>query len=267
MTAPVFLGGLPRAGSTLLSGLLQQHPSIDVTPTGWALEALDGMRQGYSTSQQRAAWLDQEDAERRFLGAARGLLAGYGATVEKTRGAIPQRQLLRRVLGNDFRVIAPVRDLCGILASMERRYRQQPERHPGPAQGTTDGRVREWMGQGSAPLGQPAHALYEAVSQRDTAGILFIRYEDLLADPMGQLRAIYDWCGWTWRPEHHDPENVPTQTREHDAVHGLYGDHTLTSSAVRQRNDRPEDVLGEGLCQEVRQNNQWFYGTFYADAD
>lgn len=266
------LGGLPRSGSTLLSALLRQNPDIEVTPTGFLINLVMGCLNQWTHSATRQAWLDQDEAKQRLHNALRGACEGYlesgkMVTIEKTRGMFQYLELLQEVFGNDFRIIACVRDLRGILASMEKLYRSHPE-YFGFGAGTSVGeRVEKWLSPDQAPLGDQASLLRDAF-QRGVVDprVVPVRFEDLVTDPEQELRRIYkEALGQDYPQDIHRFDHVQDENREHDAVHGLFGDHEIQDGPVSYPRDDWEEVLGKTISDLVVQNNQWFYQTFYPE--
>ncbi|HKJ77127.1 MAG TPA: sulfotransferase [Gammaproteobacteria bacterium] len=265
----VILGGLPRSGSTLLSALLRQNPDIDVTPTGFLLGMLEGMRNQWTASDPRKAWRDQDEAQARLHAAMRGAVAGYlGAArigIEKSRGAFALIELLQEVVGEPPKIIAPVRDLRGCLASMEKLWRANPE-HSGFGAGTNIGdRVGGWMATDAPPLGTALSQMRDAFHRGAVGNVLFVRFEDLTANPARELRRVYDYIGEPYPEGIHDFEAVADINREHDAIHGPFGDHELHQGEVRPVPEDWEEYLGPVIAQQVPDNNRWFYEDFYPE--
>src|SRR6056297_2046898 len=126
----IFLGGLPRAGSTLLCNILSQNPRFEVTPTSPLCEYVNAMTRAFSASEQRKAYLDQDKAASCFRGAIKGAIEGYFSGpvgIDKSRGWTAKADLLTKIYGQKLKVIVPIRDLRGCVASEEMRFRQNPE--------------------------------------------------------------------------------------------------------------------------------------------
>lgn len=268
MTAAI-LGGLPRSGSTLLSALLRQNPEVDVTPTGFLLGLLEGMQNQWTASEPRKAWRDQQAAKARLHramgGAIRAYLdTGHGIAVEKSRGAFAHLEALELALTEPPKIIAPVRDLRGIVASMEKLWRANPE-HAGFGAPTVGDRLTRWMSPEQPPLGTILPQLRDAFHRSVADRALFVRYEDLVADPETELRRVYAYLGHDYPEGVHRFDHVTDETREHDAVHGPFGDHELTPGPVRPAPEDWTHYLGDQIPAELVQNNTWFYHDFYPE--
>lgn len=269
--AVMILGGLPRSGSTVLSALLRQNPDIDVTSTGFLLGLIQGLQNQWTASETRKAWLDQEEAKARLHAAIRGAAESYlragtrPVGIEKSRGAFAHIETLEAALGEPPRIIAPIRDLRGCLASMEKLWRRHPE-YAGFGPGTHIGdRVGHWIAPGTPPLGTALAQIRDAFHRGVADRALFVRYENLAADPEGQLRRIYDYLGEPFPEGLHDFEHITDNNREHDAIHGPFGDHEIFRGALRAPPEDWVDYLGPAIHRQVPANNRWFYADFYPE--
>lgn len=269
MGRPVILGGLPRSGSTLLSALLRQNPVIDVTPTGFMLGLVQGMQNQWTSSDPRKSWHDQDDAKARLNWAIAGAVHGYLGTdasvaIEKTRGAFAYIETLEEALGEQPKIIAPVRDLRAIVASMEKLWRRNPE-YSGFGAPTVGDRVAKWMNPEQPPLGTILPQIKDAFHRGVADRALFTRFEDLTNNPEGELRRVYAYLGMDYPGGVHDFEEVYNEPREHDAIHGPFGDHRIEAGPVKAPPEDWEDYLGPHIPQDLIANNRWFYQDFYPE--
>lgn len=266
------IGCLPRSGSTLLSALLRQNPSIEVTPTGWMLGLVNGLSQAYTANPARIAWKDQGKAKRRFHTAIRGACSGYldtpGAalTIEKGRGWLHWFETLEAAFGEPPKIILPVRDLRGCVSSMERAYRRNPESvGVGGGAPTVQARAMQWMNPQSVPLGRAIAELRDGMHRGVVDRCLVVRYEDLAQQPLAVLSRVYNFLGYEMLPATHNIEHVEEPNREHDAVHGPIGDHVIPPGPVRHNEPDYVDVLGPEVADGIVRDNQWFYSAFYPE--
>ncbi len=59
----------------------------------------------------------------------------------------------------------------------------------------------------------------------------------------------------------HDFSKIDQITVENDAVHGIYGDHTIRNTLKMLPNDS-KDILGEFTCDWIYDNCKWFFEFF-----
>lgn len=271
-TTVSIIGGLPRAGSTLLSALLRQNSKIEVTPTGWMLALVGAMVESYTDNQARVAWRDQSEAQRRLHKAITGVCQGYldtsgkVLTIEKGRGALHWFETLEAALGAPPRLVLPVRDLRGCISSMERIYRRNPQRiTAGEGAPTVQARAQKWMHPDSIPLGRALAQLHDGIQRGVAARCLVVRYEDLTQHPLETLERVYHFLGYEMPSDVHNVEHVEQANREHDAVYGPIGDHEISPGPVKYNEANYDDVLGADVAAALVRDNQWFYQAVYPE--
>jgi sulfotransferase len=109
-------------------------------------------------------------------------------------------------------------------------------------------------------VGLALERLLEILRQGIDQKMLFIRYEDLCANPRQELDRFYTYLELPSYPGHNF-DNVEQITVEDDEVYGVFGDHTIRSK-VEPRASRGQEVLGPHLCEWIRQRYGWFYERF-----
>jgi sulfotransferase len=115
-----FLSGLPRTGSTVLGTLLSQHPDLHPTATSIVRDQLLSVKK-YNLGE--SPYYTIKDPHSPCWAMMRGML--YGAyehvteevVVEKDRGWAADISLIRRLTGEEPRIISPVRPIPEIIAS------------------------------------------------------------------------------------------------------------------------------------------------------
>lgn len=266
----VFVGGMPRAGSTLLMNLLGQNPRLGITATSGLSHLLWSLRSAFTSGQEFNAQAEQE-MNRRFRNCARGAINGWAegdqpVYIDKSRWWLQNFETLREVLGAAPKIIVPVRDLRGICASMEKLFRANslrldPTQANQNLQGlTVTGRVQLWCG--SNPIGAAAQRVRDTFA-RDVAGqLLFVRMEDLCRDPEGQLRQVYDYIDEKWHP--HRYEEIEQLTVEDDRVFGIPNLHKVWPK-IESVSEDWESILGKELSDEIRRENAWYFELFYRE--
>ncbi len=266
----IFVGGMPRAGSTLLMNLLGQNPRLGVTATSGLSHLLWNLRVAFTNAQEFQAQ-DEQEMNRRFRNCARGLITGWAegeqpVYLDKSRWWLQNWETLREVLGATPKIIVPVRDLRGICSSMEKLFRANALRVDPTQVGqnmaglSVTGRVQLWCG--SNPIGAAAQRVRDTFA-RDIAGqLLFIRMEDLCANPEKELRQVYEYIGEKWHP--HKYEDIEQLTVEDDRVFGIPNLHKVWPK-IEPVSEDWDVVLGKELSGEIRRENSWFYELFYRE--
>jgi sulfotransferase len=225
-----FITGLPRAGSTLLSGILLQNPRFHAgmtSPVGSLCSAVLGQ---VSAGSEFAPVVGRD--KRRAL--LRGLFDAYYADNDRevifdTNRAWSAKLPLVRDLFPQAKVIACVRNVAWIMDSFERMYRANPYEHTrlfgaAGARGTVYSRL-EGLAQHDQTVGYAWSALREAFYGEHASSLLLIDYELLTRAPAKVLPLVYDFLG---EPHfEHDFDNVEYDAEEFDQQLGAPGLHRV----------------------------------------
>jgi sulfotransferase len=260
---------MPRAGSTLIQNILMQNPDIHSTPTSGVIEFLLNARSVYSAGDTFKAQ-DQEEMKAGFKNFCKTGLYGFfdGITdrpyvMDKSRGWLGHFNFIEFFTEEKPKMIVMVRDLRAIFASMEKNFRKHPDKDPMIINGvelknmTTAARVDHFSV--APPIGPSMEWLSEAIHQGIDKDILFIRFEDLTADPETELKKIYQYLELPYFK--HDFNNVEQLTHENDVIHGIFGDHEIQPQ-VKPVKDNFIEILGKEQCDRLRQHYDWYFTAF-----
>jgi sulfotransferase len=271
LTAPkiFFQSSMPRAGSTLLQNILAQNPAFYVTPTSGLLELIFGARLNYTNSAEFKAQ-DAALMKKAFLAFSKaGMDAYYKAltdkpyVVDKSRGWGVHFDMLSLILGEEPKIICLVRDLRQILASMEKKFRQNPDKHRAIENhanltGTTTFK-RAMIALQSPPVGLAIDRLIEVHQRGWNKKMLFLRFEDLTTQPAETLQKVYAYLGV---PEFkHDFAKVAQVTQEDDQVFGIPGLHEIRPKVEPLTNDYL-GILGLDVVRHVQKQYGWYFQHF-----
>ena len=252
-----FISGLPRSGSTLLSGILRQNPRFHAgmtSPVGSLCSAVLGQ---VSAGTEFAPVVGRD--KRKAL--LRGLFDSYYLDVDKevifdTNRAWSARLPLVRDLFPQAKVIACVRNVAWIMDSFERMYRANPYEHTrlfgaAGARGTVYSRL-EGLAQHDQTVGYAWSALREAFYGEHASSLLLIDYELLTRAPAKVLPLVYDFLG---EPHfEHDFDNVEYDAEEFDQQLGAPGLHRVKAQV--KFTPRPT-VIPPDLFEKFNQMSFW----------
>lgn len=263
-----YQSSLPRAGSTLLQNLIGQNPQFHVTPTSGMIDMMLGTRIGYNGNTEAKAG-DKQKWKEGFYSYCREGFKGYTKIftdkpyiLDKNRAWGSYYPLLNEINPNP-KILFMVRDLKAIFASMEKKFRMNPDIDDGLldnsklANLTTQQRVETWAK--GHPIGYAVNKLHQSILDKTAFNFLFIRYEDLCNNPEPQIQSIYNFFGL--EPFQHDYNHIPQITVEDDTVHGIYGDHTIRNTLGMLPDDSKE-ILGEDTCNWIDDNFKWYLDIF-----
>lgn len=260
---------MPRAGSTLLQNILAQNPRFHVTPTSGLLELIFGARLNYTNGAEFKAQ-DAALMKKAFLAFSKAGMEAYCQAltdkpylVDKSRGWGVHFDLLNMVLGEEPKIICLVRDLRQILASMEKKFRQNPDKYRAienhaNLSGTTTFK-RAMIHLQSPPVGLAIDRLIEVHQRGWNKKMLFLRFEDLTAQPAETLQKVYTYLGV---PEFkHNFGKVDQVTQEDDQVFGIPGLHEIRPKVEPLQSDYL-DVLGRDAVRVVQNQYGWYFQQF-----
>jgi sulfotransferase len=167
------------------------------------------------------------------------------------------------IFGEEPKIVCMVRDLRQILSSLEKKFRQNPdkyrpiENHANLTGTTTFKRVL--LGLQSAPVGLALDRLIEVHQRGWAKKILFVRFEDLTAQPAATMQKIYAYLGV---PEFtHNFDKVAQVTQEDDHVFGIPGLHEIRPKVEPLQSDY-RDVLGRDAVRHLQQQYAWYFQLF-----
>jgi len=227
-----FISGLPRSGSTLLSGILLQNPRFHAGMTS-PVNALCGTVLAQLSAGSEFGAVVGRDKRKALL---RGLFDSYYADVDRevvfdTNRAWCARLPLLRDLFPEAKVIACVRNVAWIMDSFERLYNANPYENTrlfGAAgnRGTVYNRL-EGLAQHDQTVGHAWSALREAYYGEHASSLLVIDYDLLAKAPAKVMPLVYDFLGEAHFE--HDFENVEYDAEEFDLQLGAPGLHKVRS--------------------------------------
>jgi sulfotransferase len=263
-----FQSSLTRSGSTLLQNILAQNPDIHATPTSGILDILGAARNIYTTVDEFKAQ-DDENMKKGMAGLYKQGLFGFYNNVtnrkyviDKSRGWGVHYNFINSFYPNP-KILCMVRDPKDIYTSMEKAYRNNPERDSGiinavELKGTTlEKRLAIYAN--NPPTGLAFDRLKDILQQKLDKHILFIKYENLTSNPTEEIKRVYDYLEI---PHYeHDFNNVEQYTHENDRIHGIFGDHQIQSK-ITYKPSQAVDILGQEICNILRNDYIWFYQYF-----
>jgi hypothetical protein len=235
--------GQPRSGTTLVAQCLNGHPDVVVpdetdvvVPLAFLVDRIEDPDVGRELAASLVThsrrfdgslghYLSAEaaaDAVRSAPWTLRGVLAAlYAAVAEAGGGRLggdksPNDLKFTRILltadlfGEDLPVIHVVRDVRDVMASFQ---------DLGWAQGVPEGLVRFWVAN---------NLMVQANVPRRGSPYLLVRYEDVVADPEGQFRAMCDLLGVEFDPAMLSDERRFQQYEGHREI----GQHARTFEPI-----------------------------------
>jgi sulfotransferase len=242
-----FLSGLPRSGSTVLAGILNQHPDVHASATSGLLDMLVGTLRAWADSMSTHATIDKEASEQEI----RRILQNICETkyenidkpiiLDKARGwaSNVNIQTMGKVFGYPPKIVATVRNIPDCAASFVRVAKPQD----------LDQFLREDELIGHL---KESYQVLEAGYRAFPQCILFVDYDDLLSDPKAQLKRVHDFLGlkdFEYDLSNIDGSNLKERDEEVWQVKGL---HDIKPVLARQHSENAEDVLQHMYSQFIQ---------------
>lgn len=256
-----YTSGLPRAASTLLQNLLAQNPQVHATATSGVHEIMYLSKAFFKTEEFRTL-PDPKTGEQLYVDFMRaGISNAFDnitdrpIIVDKCRSWIGSANLLFKLFP-DANLLIPVRDIRGVLSSMEKKYQQHPEFQLEMSQEDTaqiqtiEGRVNFWLQR--PPVGIAIQRLHE-IARTHKDRVHFVHAEDLTSDPQATMERVWAYLGM--EPIIHDTNNVQQYTQEHE-LGWPYGEHIIRPKVEPLKPDW-HDTLGRQLSETINQKFKW----------
>lgn len=203
-----FLSGLPRSGNTVLSALLEQHPSIHVGPLSYAQDLLKVM---YKCVFQFDNFLLSRDTKS-FFNISKNLLNHYYEDIEepiildrhKSVGTPEFLGRLEKNLPYEPKIIFTYRPILEVLAS----YINLANQDPAPINWLDKQLERDYLDYQAKdlnvarcdwlmrPLGQldtGIISMTNLLKKENCHKVLFISYENIINDTQNVLNRIYEF--------------------------------------------------------------------------
>jgi sulfotransferase len=256
-----FVSGLPRSGSTLLMNLLAQNPEVHSTATS-GLHEIGYIARQFSATEEFKTIPNPKDGETLFYDYVKGgcenafnRLTDRPIVADKCRSWVGHLDMLFAIWPN-AKVLVPVRDMRGILCSLEKKWRSHPFPFTGvekqnPQNWTTvEKRAQGWLQM--PPLGIAVERLSDAI-KRYKDKLHFVHFESLTENPAETMGEVWNYLGL--EAPAHDFNNVEQYTKEHE-LGWPYGDHEIRRKVEPVEPDWL-DILGRQLSDQVAQTFKW----------
>lgn len=248
-----FLAGLPRAGSTVLTAILNQRPDVYASPQTDLLQVMYLLEDQIPGLESHRAGLRREGYANVVRSTGEAFYAEVDAPVviDKNRAwGTPYNLRLARLLNPEVRVLTPVRPMLEVLASFITQARAHPgtnfidvamaqqDFYPAQYRPVDDARC-DWL---MRPNGEIDRAILSVAQARVHPECFhLIAYDDLVSDPVATMDGVARFLGLD--PFDHDFDDIrEVDAHDDEAAFGLPDLHRVRPKLAR-RSPRPEDVL------------------------
>ena len=243
-----FLAGLPRSGSTVLAGILNQHPEIHASATSGLLDMLVGTLRAWADSfSAQAAAIPKEESELEVQRILRTICdekyshIDKPIIIDKARSWASSINIptMAKILGRKPKIIATVRNIPDCVASMVRIAKPDDVNHFLRTSELVS-HIKE------------SYQVLESGYQFAPECILFVDYDDLMDDPKKQLDRVHEFLGLsehTYDFNNIDGSGLQERDEEIWLVKGLHNIQPI----LKRTNDIPaKQVLGHRFNEYVQ---------------
>ena len=263
-----FMAGLPRAGSTLLSTLLNQNPRIYSGPSSPVLGAMYSTHDNFIGNELYTGY-PKPDAVNKIIGS---IIDNWfydvdkPVVIDKNRAWCARVPFIEGYIKQEAKIIVPVRRIDEILASILTMIKRNPFQEGQPRINFVD----EYLVKANIPINDetrcqhllnPDGIIWESlnatklgVDEGHSDKFHYVDYDDLVNDPQTELNKIYTFLGE--ESFEHTFDNLSNQHREDDlTTYGLSDMHEVHSKLEKNSSD-PSEVLPASVIELYNSNKE-----------
>ena len=259
MKSYYFISGLPRSGSTLLSGILKQNPDFyaDIVSP---VQGLTGTSIDVITSGENNLNITEDQRKNLMY----GVFDGYYKHIEKpvifdsSRGWTKKTPFLKALFPYT-KILCPVRDIVSILNSFEMIASKNPfyTHTPTEHQDNVFARCDGMMDKNGGMVARPWILLREGCAMNPEM-IMLIEYENLCKTPEKTMREVYEFLEKPYYS--HDFENVEYSNENFDKSCNLKDLHTVRKKVEY---NPPRCILPPEIVKKYKEMNMEFWKEGY----
>ena len=240
-----FISGLPRSGSTLLSGILMQNEDFHAAMSSPVAAMVNATLEMTGAGSEFYSFFN----EQRRINISKALINAYYEEVEKNYIFDTNRIWTARLhqlveLYKDFKVICLVRNPAWVMDSFEKIYRKNPFNYSKMFSAgnrvTVYSRCESLL---NGVVGVSLTALKEAFYGEYSDKLLLVDYDLLTKFPEKTVKLIYEFVDIPYYT--HDYNNVEYSNNEFDYTLGVKGLHTVARKVEfkERRSILPPDLF------------------------
>ena len=261
-----FMAGLPRAGSTLLSSLLNQNPNLYSGPSSPVLGAMYTTHEHFLGNELYTGF-PKPDSVNKIIGS---LIDDWyydvkkPIVIDKNRAWTARVPFIEGYIQQEAKIIVPVRRVDEILTSILTMIHRNPFEEGQPRINFVD----EVLVKNNIPIDdenrcihllngggivwESLNALMMGLQEGHKDKFHYVDYNDLVNDPQGELDKIYEFLGE--ESFEHTFDNLTNIHREDDiATYGLSDMHEVHSK-LKKKSAHPDAVLPPSIIELYSKN-------------
>ena len=262
-----FMAGLPRAGSTLLSTLLNQNPRIYSGPSSPVLASMYNIHEDFQSNELYTGY-PKPNQVNEIIGSV--IEHWYSdidkpVVIDKNRAWCAKVPFIEGYIKQEAKIIVPVRRIDEILASILTMIKRNPFKEGQPRINFVDeqlvklnipindeNRCQYLLSNQGGIVWESLNAAKLGVDEGHSDKFLFVDYNDLVKDPQKELNEIYEFLGE--EPFEHTFENLSNQHRESDITTYGLGDMHEVHSELKKVSTDPSEILPDSIIELYNSN-------------
>jgi hypothetical protein len=265
------LTGLPRSGTTMLMHLLNQNPLFEIGNVSELSYLLSHIRQ-FSEDVTQYSHLQKYKLHQCIIDFCRSGSVSWVKNLcdddklflDKHRYWLYQYNFIFKLFPN-IKFIVPIRDLCGIVNSLEKINHTNLSINTQKLYTNLNDnfycqRILSHLDAWYLKDGLFSIKEILEVPNNYLKNILFIRYEDVLKNPKNSIKLIYDFLEIS--KFNHDFENINQDDSDIKNYYLPYGDHQIKSK-IEPLQDNV--YLVDDTKKFIISNYEWYYKKFYPE--
>jgi len=253
-----YLTGLPRAGNTLLSSILNQNSQINTTALSYVNFLIRKSMEEYKKLNRNFP------DDKSFKNAINGFFNNYykewsgDIIIQRTNaGHFQELEAITEYLKNDFKCIVLVRDIFEVLCSFIKLYKEDPNYFLNKRFSTDLEKINFILDDTSVVEGglQSIYNLYYGWYDN----CLFIQYNDLITNTKKQIDNIYDFL--KIEPFNHSYENLNqfkvNNIKYDDSIYGEQLHIIKTNKIEKTDNSHYMKYIPDNIFKKFETTNNW----------
>jgi len=235
----IFLSGLPRSGSTLLTSILSENPNIHTEGNSPLLQYMWSTHEMVKTKgrEQLDACMKHEIANNIVKAIPDLYYANADRPVVMDKSRVwtwtPNINLIKTYITTNPKLIVLIRPIDQIIASFINVYHKNNR---------ADYNINSFLVRGTDPIMKAYECMLMAMKE-NPQHCIFITYDYFINNPEATLNEIYKFC--ELEPFKHDLTKITNRYKENDVVYGLLGLHDVRENISKSsyKVELPEAVI------------------------
>lgn len=259
MNSLVFLSGLPRTGTTVLSSILNQNPKIHCTSTSGLLDFLSGVNHVYNKVSERSSEFNEKQLKNIFKGISNSYYSHISEeiVIDKWRGWIANIPQIKEIITPSPKIICTYRPIEEIVTSFLYLLRKDSDNFVDKELYKNniiiDNNNRAKFLWNNGVVGETYDMFVESLSHKQE--ICYVSYDDIVNNSDQTLNKIYEYLNEEQYSHYYSELN--TSIKDNDSFWNIKDLHTIRKNLNKDYKN-PYDYMDVELVQGLKEYNKIF---------